>query len=31
MPGTPADFSKFMDVELEKWAKVIKFANAQTR
>ena len=31
MPGTPADFNKFMDVELEKWAKVIKFANAQTK
>jgi tripartite-type tricarboxylate transporter receptor subunit TctC len=31
MPGTPADFNKFMDVELQKWAKVIKFANAQTK
>ena len=31
MPGTPADFNKFMEVELQKWAKVIKFANAQTK
>jgi tripartite-type tricarboxylate transporter receptor subunit TctC len=29
LPGTPADFGKFMDGELQKWAKVVKFANAK--
>jgi tripartite-type tricarboxylate transporter receptor subunit TctC len=29
MPGTPADFGRFMDGETEKWAKVVKFANAK--
>jgi tripartite-type tricarboxylate transporter receptor subunit TctC len=28
LPGTPGDFGKFMDGELEKWAKVVKFAKA---
>ena len=27
LPGSPADFSKFVTVETEKWAKVIKFAG----
>ncbi len=27
MPGTPADFEKFVAAETEKWAKVIKDAN----
>src|SRR5580698_777710 len=31
LPGTPADFTKFMDSELEKWAKVVKFAKAQAK
>jgi tripartite-type tricarboxylate transporter receptor subunit TctC len=31
LPGTPVDFGKFMDAELEKWTKVVKFANAQAK
>jgi tripartite-type tricarboxylate transporter receptor subunit TctC len=31
VPGTPADFGKFMDAELEKWTRVVKFANGQTK
>jgi tripartite-type tricarboxylate transporter receptor subunit TctC len=31
LPGTPAAFSKFMDNEIEKWAKVVKFAKAQAK
>jgi tripartite-type tricarboxylate transporter receptor subunit TctC len=27
MPMTPADFGKFIADEIEKWAKVIKFAG----
>jgi tripartite-type tricarboxylate transporter receptor subunit TctC len=27
MPGSPADFGKFLADETEKWAKVVKFAN----
>ena len=27
LPGSPADFGKFLANETEKWAKVIKFAN----
>jgi tripartite-type tricarboxylate transporter receptor subunit TctC len=27
MTGTPADFSKFIAGEIDKWAKVIKFAH----
>jgi tripartite-type tricarboxylate transporter receptor subunit TctC len=27
MTGSPADFSKFIAAEIEKWGKVIKFAN----
>lgn len=27
MTGSPADFSKFIASEIDKWAKVIKFAN----
>ncbi len=27
MTGSPADFGKFIDSEIDKWAKVIKFAN----
>ncbi len=31
LPGTPADFETFMDRELEKWARVVKFAKATTK
>ncbi len=27
MTGSPADFGKFIAAEIDKWAKVIKFAN----
>ena len=27
MPMNPADFGKFVAEEIDKWAKVIKFAN----
>ncbi len=27
LPGSPADFGKFLANETEKWAKVVKFAN----
>jgi tripartite-type tricarboxylate transporter receptor subunit TctC len=27
MPGSPADFGKFIGAEIDKWAKVIKVAN----
>ncbi len=27
LPGTPAEFEKFVAAEVEKWAKVVKFAN----
>ena len=27
LPGSPADFGKFLADETEKWAKVIKFAG----
>jgi tripartite-type tricarboxylate transporter receptor subunit TctC len=27
MPGSPADFGKFIASEIEKWAKVVKFAR----
>jgi tripartite-type tricarboxylate transporter receptor subunit TctC len=27
LPGSPADFGKFIASETEKWAKVVKFAN----
>jgi tripartite-type tricarboxylate transporter receptor subunit TctC len=27
LPGTPDDFAKFVATELEKWAKVVKFAG----
>ena len=26
-PGSPADFAKLVDSEIEKWAKVIRFAG----
>jgi tripartite-type tricarboxylate transporter receptor subunit TctC len=29
MPMTPADFGKFIADEIEKWAKVIKFAGVK--
>jgi tripartite-type tricarboxylate transporter receptor subunit TctC len=29
MPMTPADFGKFIGDEIEKWAKVIKFAGVK--
>jgi hypothetical protein len=29
MPMTPADFGKLIANEIEKWGKVIKFANIQ--
>jgi tripartite-type tricarboxylate transporter receptor subunit TctC len=27
MTGSPADFQKFIAAEIEKWGKVVKFAN----
>jgi hypothetical protein len=27
LPGSPADFGKFLVEETEKWGKVVKFAN----
>ena len=27
MTGSPADFGKFIASEIDKWAKVVKFAN----
>jgi tripartite-type tricarboxylate transporter receptor subunit TctC len=27
MPGSPADFGRFIAADTEKWARVIKFAN----
>jgi hypothetical protein len=27
MTGSPADFQKFIVAEIEKWGKVVKFAN----
>jgi tripartite-type tricarboxylate transporter receptor subunit TctC len=30
LAGTPGDFGKFMDGELEKWAKVVNFAKAKS-
>ena len=27
LPGSPADFGKFIAEEIEKWGKVIKFAG----
>jgi len=27
LPGSPADFGKFIDAETEKWGKVIRAAN----
>jgi tripartite-type tricarboxylate transporter receptor subunit TctC len=27
LPGSPADFGKFLASETDKWAKVVKFAN----
>ena len=27
LPGSPADFAKFIAAETEKWAKVVKFAG----
>jgi tripartite-type tricarboxylate transporter receptor subunit TctC len=29
LPGSPADFGKLIADEIEKWAKVVKFANVQ--
>jgi tripartite-type tricarboxylate transporter receptor subunit TctC len=27
LPGSPADFGKLVEAEIEKWGKVVKFAN----
>jgi len=27
MTGSPADFGKFIASEIDKWAKVVRFAN----
>jgi hypothetical protein len=27
LPGSPADFGKLIAEEIDKWARVIKFAN----
>ena len=29
LPGSPADFSKLIVDETEKWSKVVKFANVK--
>ena len=29
LPGSPADFGKFVAEETEKWAKVVKFSGAK--
>jgi len=29
LPGTPADFGKFIAEETEKWAKVVRFSGAK--
>jgi tripartite-type tricarboxylate transporter receptor subunit TctC len=29
MSGSPADFTKLIDTETERWAKVVKFAHIQ--
>ena len=29
MPGSPADFGKFVADETDKWAKVVKFSGAR--
>jgi tripartite-type tricarboxylate transporter receptor subunit TctC len=31
MPGTPADFGKFIASETEKWVKVVKFSGAKAQ
>jgi len=31
MPGSPADFGKFIGSEVDKWAKVIKFSGAKQK
>jgi tripartite-type tricarboxylate transporter receptor subunit TctC len=31
LPGSPADFTSFMDSELAKWTKVVSFAKAETK
>jgi hypothetical protein len=30
MPGSPADFARFIADETEKWGKVVKFSGAKT-
>jgi tripartite-type tricarboxylate transporter receptor subunit TctC len=30
IPGTPADFGKFVADETKKWAKVVKFSGAKS-
>jgi tripartite-type tricarboxylate transporter receptor subunit TctC len=29
LPGSPADFGKFIVEEIEKWGKVVKFSGAK--
>ena len=31
LPGTPADFGRFIDAEVEKWGKAVEFSGAKIK